>query len=133
MLAYTIMVTMGRRQMKIFGLVVMITLALPATGHASAGYYPTSKGELIGVEACLKLGTASPLSLQIQSTNTQWKNVAKIYFKGLKRNDCEKGFVKIIYKWKVNVSIGGALRIWDSKKRLDYFVWPDGIEVGKRQ
>jgi hypothetical protein len=101
----------------------------PSASVASAGYYPTNKGEVLRVEACLPLGTVFPLKLQLASTDAKWRTVATITVNKKTKGKCDKGFSKMIYPWKVNVSTGGSLRLWDSAKKKDFFVWPDGIEI----
>jgi hypothetical protein len=110
-------------------LVALIGFMNPSASVASAGYYPTNKGEVLRVEACLPLGTVFPLKLQLASTDAKWRTVATIASNKKTKGKCDKGFSKMIYPWKVNVSTGGSLRLWDSTKKKDFFVWPDGIEI----
>ncbi|CAB4337486.1 MAG: hypothetical protein F2851_03470 [Actinobacteria bacterium] len=110
-------------------LAFLIGLANPSASVASAGYYPTYKGEVLRVEACLPIGTVFPLKLQLASTDAKWRTVATIAVKKKTKGTCDKGFSRMIYGWKVNVSTGGALRIWDSTTKKGFYVWPDGIEI----
>ena len=107
----------------------LIGLVNPSASVASAGYYPTYKGEVLRVEACLPVGTVFPLKLQLASTDAKWRTVATIAVNKKTKGTCDKGFSRMIYSWKVNVSTGGALRIWDSTTKKGFYVWPDGIEI----
>ena len=102
---------------------------ITTNSYASAGYYPIHRGDLLGVEACLPIRTTSPLILQIESMDLHWKKVAVVPFNKLTRQDCDRGSLKLVYRWKVNVSLGGTLRLWDSTLKRSYFVWPDGIRI----
>jgi hypothetical protein len=104
-------------------------IAIPPSSLASAGYYPIHRGELLIIEACLPIKTTSPLKLQIANTDLHWKTVSTVSFKELMRGDCKKGYLKLKHRWKVNVSLGGGLRLFESKAKQSYFVWPDGIRV----
>ena len=101
---------------------------LPAS-LASAGYYPTYRGEELQIEACVPSGTTFPLKLQIASMDATWRNVAPVALNKKTKWNCEIGFSKVKHVWKVNVQKGGALRLWDSAKKKSFFVWPDGIEI----
>jgi hypothetical protein len=101
---------------------------LPA-GLASAGYYPTYRGEELRIEACIPAGTNFPLKLQIASTDATWRTVSSVTLNKKIKGNCDKGFSKVKHLWRVNVQKGGSLRLWDSTKKKSFFVWPDGIEI----
>ena len=103
--------------------------AVPPSSLASAGYYPVHRGDLLIIEACLPVKATSPLKLQIANTHLHWKTVSTVSFKKLKSGDCSKGYLKLKHRWKANVALGGGLRLFESKTKQSYFVWPDGIRV----
>jgi len=118
----------------IFCLTSILVLALlQQTAHASAGYYPVSKGEILPVEVCLPASVHSPIYLEAYGASRKWVIVAKISFKNLKKDSyCADSHMQydgpfhLKYNWKVNGF--GGLKFVDPKTKKAYFGWPDGVE-----
>ena len=118
-------------------LVVLVISYLPvAQAIASAGWYPTAKGESLTVEYCLPTANVGTLYLQALGSGTKWKTVAVIKHPQLRKDpycadDFKHGFGQglfhLKYKWKVNISGGWGLQLKSSALNQTYYGWPDGI------
>ena len=118
-------------------LVVLVISYLPvAQAIASAGWYPTAKGESLTVEYCLPTANVGTLYLQALGSGTKWKTVAVIKHPQLRKDpycadDFKHGFGQglfhLKYKWKVNISGGWGLQLKSSTLNKTYYGWPDGI------
>ena len=107
-----------------------------APAMASAGWYPTAKGESLVVEYCLPTANVGTLYLQALGSGTKWKTVAVIRHPQLRKDsycadDFKHGFGQglfhLKYKWKVNISGGWGLQLKSSALNQTYYGWPDGI------
>ncbi len=115
----------------IVSILALIEVAPPA--HASAGYYPVSRGEILPVEVCLPKSAHSPIYLEAYGASQKWVVVAKISFKNLKKdaycadpNMQYDGPYHLKYNWKVNGF--GSLNFVDPRTKKAYLGWPDGVE-----
>lgn len=118
-------------------LVVLVISYLPvAQAIASAGWYPTAKGESLVVEYCLPTANAGTLYLLALGSGTNWKTVAVIKHPQLRKDPyCAddfkygfgQGFYHFKYKWKVNITGGWALQLKSSTLNKTYYGGPDGI------
>ena len=81
------------------------------------------------IQSCVPVVSASILSLQINNSNKGWITLKKIPSNKLSSLGCKNGFRKLVYSWKVDVSKGGSLRLWDKGANGSYLLWPDGIEI----
>ena len=118
-------------------LVVLVISYLPvAQAIASAGWYPTAKGESLTVEYCLPTANVGTLYLQALGSGTKWKTVAVIKHPQLRKDPyCAddfkygfgQGFYHFKYKWKVNITGGWALQLKSSTLNKTYYGGPDGI------
>ena len=113
-------------------IVALISLTFQ-NAHASAGYYPVSRGEILPVEVCLPKSAHSPIYLEGYGTSRKWVILAKISFKNLKKDSyCadpnmeSDGPYHLKYNWKVNGF--GSLNFVDPRTKKGYFGWPDGVE-----
>jgi hypothetical protein len=116
------------------------TTAIPAS-YASAGWYPTSPGDVIKVRYCLPFSAKSTAYLQVANPPSGFKkNVAKIDLRNLKKTpSCIRamkdsviagsGPFEIEYEWRVNVRGDFALQLYIPTKKRTFFGWPDGIEA----
>jgi hypothetical protein len=121
---------------KLFILVNVILCVSVSPALASAGWYPTAKGESLTVEYCLPTANVGTLYLQALGSGTKWKTVAVVKYPQLKKDsycadDFKHGFGQglfhLKYKWKVNISGGWGLRIKSTTLNQTYYGWPDGI------
>jgi len=121
---------------KLFILVNAILYVSVSPAVASAGWYPTTKGESLIVEYCLPTANVGTLYLQALGSGTKWETVAIIKNPRLTKDtycadDFKNGFAQGLYhfkyKWKVNISGGWALQLKSSTLNKTYYGWPDGI------
>ena len=121
---------------KLLSVVLVVSYLAVAQAIASAGWYPTAKGESLVVEYCLPRATVGTLYLQALGSGTKWKTVAVIKHPQLRKDaycadDLKHGFGQglyhLKYKWKVNISGGWALQIKSSTSNQTYYGWPDGV------
>lgn len=120
-------------------LVVIMTSAafLFLTGaHASAGWYPIAKGEVIEVEYCLPTAKVGTLVLQAVGVGNKVKSVAVVMPSQLKKDsycadDMKYGFGEGLYhfkyKWRVNISGEWGLQLHSPRLKRTFYGWPDGI------
>ena len=128
------------KKRSITGLIALL-LCLPETAFGSAGWYPTTKGELITVEYCLPTKNVGTLYLQALGNGTKWRTVATIKNVLLKKDSycaddykygSKQGLYHLKYVWKVNVSGGWGLQLKSSSLNKVFFGWPDGITTDGR-
>jgi hypothetical protein len=121
---------------KLLSVVLVVSYLTVAQAIASAGWYPTAKGESLVVEYCLPTANVGTLYLQALGSGTKWKTVAVIKHPQLRKDSyCAdylkhgfgQGLYHLKYKWKVNISGGWGLQLKSSTLNQTYYGWPDGI------
>jgi hypothetical protein len=120
---------------------IVLTVANSSSANASAGWYPTYKGDLIVTEFCIPAGSHSPVFLQTMGEGSTWRTVAVIKFKKLSndsycRNEAKYGFTPaglyhLKYKWNVNIRGSWGMQLYIPNLRKVVYGWPDGIEMTK--
>ena len=63
---------------KLLSVVLVVSYLAVVQAIASAGWYPTAKGESLVVEYCLPTANVGTLYLQALGSGTKWKTVAVI-------------------------------------------------------
>jgi hypothetical protein len=118
---------------------LVVMLGVPSTpAIASAGWYPTVKGEVIHTQVCLPKNIESPVYLQLMGDKEFGKTVVTIHFKKLPadsycRNTLLHGlnpkgaFYDLKFDWKVNVEGSYGLQFYSPKESKAFYGWPDGI------
>ena len=116
---------------------LLILGASPA--YASAGWYPTHKGEIITVDYCLPKTNMGPLILRAMGDQAQPIVLATIKPMRLPKDsycadDLKYGFKQGLYHlkygWRVNLVGGAGLEIYSPLAKRSYYGWPDGISSG---
>jgi hypothetical protein len=113
----------------------------PAT--ASAGWYPTFKGDLIHTEVCLPKNIKSPVYLQLMGSKDFGKTVAVIHFRELPADGYCKdqllhglspqgAYFDLKFDWKVNVSGAYGLQFYAPNLKKPFYGWPDGVSVSHK-
>ena len=111
---------------------VVTSLILAGAGnhaYASAGWYPTTPGDVIEVSVCLPKRHGSVIYLQGSNASPGFKTFAK--FKPKITDDrayCGKSAREYSYSWKVNIKGEWGLSFYDPSTKKRYYGWPDGIE-----
>lgn len=124
---------------KTFTRALLVTLFTLATSSAvaSAGWYPTSKGQTLTVEYCLPKAQMGTLVLRGTGAQPIPKILAKIKDPILKRDsycadDLKRGYKQgayhFRYSWKVNVTGQYGLDLYSNDTKKKYYGWPDGID-----
>lgn len=108
---------------------LFIFLHLPTSiAYASAGYYPTSIGEIIQIQGCVLAKAKYPLRIYLGDVNGNSILIKQINFLPKKRGDCAKGEIEILAPWRVDRRGDFSLYLKDVRSRKVYWIWPDGIE-----
>jgi hypothetical protein len=108
------------------------------SAYASAGWYPTYKGDVIHTQVCLPKNINSPIYLQLMGEKNFGKTVAVIHFKKLPADSyCrdmllhdlnpQGAYFDLKFDWKVNVTGGYGLQFYSPKLKKAFYGWPDGI------
>ena len=131
------------RKRILFGIAftILLTAVTSSSANASAGWYPTYKGDLIVTEFCIPASSHSPVFLQTMGEDSAWRTVAVIKFKKLRndsycRNGAKYGFsptghYHLKYKWKVNIRGSWGMQLYIPNLKSTVYGWPDGIEANK--
>jgi hypothetical protein len=118
---------------------LVLMFGVPSSpASASAGWYPTVKGEVIHTQVCLPKNIKSPVYLQLMGDRDFRKTVATIHFKKLPADSyCRdtslhglnpKGaYYDLRFDWKVNVEGAYGLQFYTPNARKAFYGWPDGI------
>ena len=119
--------------MKVKTTTFLMSLALGIAGSspakASAGWYPTTPGDIIDVSVCLPTKHGAIIYLQGSGADDGFKTFTK--FKPRITKDlkyCPKGQREYTYPWKVNIKGGWGLSFYDPSLKKRYYGWPDGVE-----
>jgi hypothetical protein len=107
---------------------------------ASAGWYPTFKGDVIHTQVCLPKNIKSPIYLQLMGEKNFGKTVAIIYFKKLPADSYCKdqllyglnpqgAYFDLQFDWKVNVIGGYGLQFYSPRLKKAFYGWPDGVSA----
>jgi hypothetical protein len=107
----------------------LLLALLPVSAFASAGYYPTEKGEVLNAEVCVPKNTKPPLTLQINSGNGKPVSVATVNSIPKSSGGCNKNESKVFINWKVDRTGIYGLSFRSTKSKITFTGWPDGIEV----
>ena len=107
----------------------LLLALLPVSAFASAGYYPTEKGEVLNAEVCVPKNTKPPLTLQINSGNGKPVSVATVNSIPKSSGGCNKNESKVFINWKVDRTGIYGLSFYSTKSKSAFTGWPDGIEV----
>ena len=118
---------------------LVLILGVPSTpAIASAGWYPTVKGEVIHTQVCLPKNIESPVYLQLMGDKEFGETVATIHFKRLPADSyCRESLLHglnpqgalfdLKFDWKVNVTGGNGLQFYAPNLKKAFYGWPDGI------
>ena len=107
----------------------LFTAVFTCTAFASAGFYPTEKGEVLRAEACVPKNTKPPISLQLNSGNGKPVSVATVNSIPKSSGECGKNERQVFINWKVDRTGIYGLSFRSTKSKITFTGWPDGIEV----
>lgn len=130
-------------KLKLFILVTGVLCLSTWPAMASAGWYPTFKGDLIHTQVCLPKGIKSPVYLQLMGEKDFGKTVAIIHFKKLSADSyCrdqllhglnpQGAYFHLQFDWKVNVMGGYGLQFYSPKMKKAFYGWPDGVSASAK-
>ena len=130
---------MRKRILFAISFMVVLTVVTPSSATASAGWYPTHKGDWIVTEFCIPAGSRSPVFLQTMGDGSASKTVAVIHFRNLRIDsycrNAEKyghspaGLYHLKYRWQVNIKGSWGIQLRIPSLKLTIYGWPDGIEI----
>ncbi len=112
-------------------LLITFTCSSINLASASAGYYPLTFGENLGVEVCVPSKTKAPLVLQGMGNSGKWTELLRVKSWGSSRQDCSKGEIKAVINWRADRVGGFALSVYAPASKKRFYTWPDGVEITK--